>query len=166
MLENLAAKGIKRVSGPSTADIETCKRYHPEAVGCLIAVASEFGYETGAIFLDNIVPDWLVSAYRDRPADASVNNSPHYFGVAFDVMAGNVLKQIEFVELAVEKMRLFNRGGIYIGRNTCHVDRCDDGWMTKYKGSKFWVWHSDKYFGFTDFGEASKYALRIITPGD
>lgn len=166
MIENLAAKGIKRLVGPPMADIETCKIYHPEAVGCLITVAAQYGLATGAIFMPKTVPDWLVSGYRTAPTDAAVTNSPHYFGVAFDIMVGNVRKQIDFVKLAVEDMRLFSRGGIYVGRNTCHVDRCDAEWRRKYKGAKFWVWHSSKYFGFTEFGEASSYALKFITSGD
>lgn len=165
MLENLAANGIKRKLYPE-ADIETCQQFHPEAVGALIVVANRYGLQPGALFMKNTVPDWLVSAFRDRPADASVKNSPHYFGVAFDVMVGSVLRQIQFVEMAVKTTGLFNRGGIYIGRNTCHIDQCDEAWMRKYNGAKFWVWHDKKYVGFFRFSEASQYALNLVTPED
>jgi hypothetical protein len=166
MLENLAARGIKRVAGPPTADVETCKIHRPDAVHDIGSVAGRYGFQTGALFMKGIVPDWLVSAYRDMPADSSVKNSPHYFGEAFDVMVGGVVKQIGFIKLAVDEMRLFNRGGIYVGRNTCHVDRCDDEWMRKYHGAKYWVWNKGRYYGFTDFIEASRYALKQVTPGD
>jgi len=166
MLENLAAKGIKRLVGPPLADIEVCKLYKPGDVGRLVVVGDEYGLATGAIFMKNTVPDWLVSGYRDLPADPTVKNSPHYFGCAFDVMVGSVMRQIQFVEMAVKTTGLFNRGGIYIGRNTCHIDQCDEAWMQKYNGAKFWVWHDKKYVGFFNFSEASQYALSIVTPGD
>ncbi|MCK4960797.1 MAG: hypothetical protein KAT00_15395 [Planctomycetes bacterium] len=165
MLENLAAKGIKRKIGPPVADVETCKHHRPIDVGKLIVVAGAFGLETGAVFMNGVVPDWLVSAYRDMPADSSVNNSPHYYACAFDVMVGSVMKQIEFVKLAVVDAGLFNRGGIYVGRNTCHIDTCDDEWMRKHNGAKFWIWHKGKYYGFADFKQAAHYTLGIVTNG-
>jgi hypothetical protein len=165
MLTNLAKSGVRRKAGPPMADIETCKQHRPGDVGRLVAVADTFGLATGALFMKDVVPDWLVSAYRDAPNDPQVTNSPHYFACAFDVMVGNVMKQIEFVKLAVTDSGLFNRGGIYVGRNTCHVDTCDDGWMRKYNGARFWIWHKGKYYGVTDFKQAAHYALGIVTNG-
>lgn len=165
MFENLALKGIKRQVGPPLADIETCKQHRPGDVGRLVTVADAYGLATGAIFMKGIVPDWLVSAYRDAPNDPVVRNSPHYFAAAFDVMIGSVLKQIEFIKLAVQDMQLFNRGGIYVGRNTCHIDTCDDAWIKEYHGAKFWIWHKGKYHGFFNLNEAARYALNIAANG-
>lgn len=164
MLVNLAEMGIKRQLYPEP-DIETCKQFHPESVGALIILADRYNLPAATLFRKSIAPHWLISAFRDQPADATVKNSPHYFGVAFDVMVGDIIKQIEFVSLAVETTKLFNRGGIYVGRNTCHIDQCDDAWMRKYNGTKFWVWHDKKYVGFFNFSEASQYALDLIAPG-
>lgn len=165
MLRNLADAGVKRIVGPPRADVETCKIHRPGDVGRLIVAADMFGLAPGAVFMGDAVPDWLVSAYRDRPADASVKNSPHYFACAFDVMVGSVMRQIEFIKLAVIDTNLFNRGGIYVGRNTCHIDTCDEEWMRKYNGAKFWVWHGNKYHGFFDFNEAGTFALKLATNG-
>jgi hypothetical protein len=167
MIENLAEKGIKRKQGPPAPDLVTVFQYHPEAVCALGVVAHENGMPINALFIEGVWPDWLVSAYRDKPADASVLNSPHYFGVAFDICVGSkdIQRQIDFLELATKKLGLFNRGGIYVGRNTCHIDQCDEAWMRKFNGTKYWVWHDGVYTGFTDLTPAATFALKIVLSG-
>lgn len=166
-MENLAAKGIDRITPSPNPDIEICKQYRPEDICKLGVVADAWGLETGALFIPGVFPDWLVSGYRDRPADATVRNSPHYFAAAFDVYMGtyNVLKQIQFVSLAVVKLGLFKRGGIYVGRNTCHIDTCDVEWQKKYGGAPFWVWHKGKYTGHTTLAGTSTHALSLSGAG-
>lgn len=162
--QSLIDKGIKRLVGPPTADIETCKIYRSSAVCALGVVAQVHGLEARPLFLSNVVPDWLVSGYRDEATDPNVKHSPHGWGDAFDVKVGGVLKQIEFVKVALQDTQLFNRGGIYVGRNTCHVDQRDDTWMREFGGSKLWVWCKGKYTGFNNFNDAVRFALNKSTP--
>lgn len=162
--KSLIEKGIKRLVSPPIADVETCKTYRPGAVCALGVVAEKHGLEVRPLFLSNVVPDWLVSGYRDKATDPAVKHSPHGWGDAFDVRVGGVLKQIEFIKIAIQDTQLFNRGGIYVGRNTCHIDQRNEEWMRKFGGTKLWVWYKGAYTGFSSFNEAVRYALKKSTP--
>ena len=62
--------------------------------------------------------------------------------------------------MAVNKLELFNRGGLYPGQNTCHIDQCDKKWMEDNFGTKFWVKDPETktYTGFWDLESAIKCA--------
>lgn len=164
-LINLAQRGVKRIVKPPIADLETCKVYRPGDVGRLVAVTDAYGLSTTAVFIKDITPDWLESAYRDAPGDPGVKVSAHYFACAYDVTVGGILKQICFAKLAIIDMKLFNRGGLYVGKSCCHVDTCDVKWMRRYNGAKYWVWHRGKYQSFNCFETAADYALNAAKNG-
>jgi hypothetical protein len=95
------------------------------------------------------------------PHDQKVKNSPHYFGVALDVIVGDLMKQIEWATVGIGK-GYFTRCGFYPEQNTMHFDRCSFEWMEKYNGTPSWVkWHGE-YTGFAHWREAAQYAMRLI----
>jgi hypothetical protein len=160
IIENLADKGIRRFIKPPLADIETIKEFHPEAICALGLLISFWGYSIVDLFITKLIPIWLISGYRENSIDSSVKNSPHEFGIAFDILiSDDPWKQFEFIKLATET-GLFFRGGVYIGRNTCHIDRCNDEWQRKYSGTKFWVWENSKYYGYANIGEVANHLLK------
>jgi hypothetical protein len=158
--QSLLERGIKRKTPDGIPDLETCKQYAPFAVCSLGVVASKFGLDgVGSLFLPDKHPDWLTSAYRDKIAKNGAKNSPHFWGCAFDVSVGSVLKQIQFVSLAIDS-GLFNRGGIYKKISACHIDQCSNDWMKEFNGSKFWVMDGEKYHGFETLSQAAAFALK------
>jgi hypothetical protein len=158
-MPSLASQGIKRIVGPPLADIETSKNYCPAAVCALGVVAEKYGLQVGGLFLPLTVPDWLVSGYRYKSTNPEIKNSAHAWGDAFDIKVGDIDRQVQMVKLAVMDMKLFNRGGLYIGSNTCHIDQRNDAWMKKYYGKKFWVGEKGRYISFDKFLDAVNYAL-------
>jgi len=162
-MDSLVSRGIKRIVGPPQADIETCKIYRPDAVCSLGVVVKKYGYEIGGLFVARVIPDWLVSGYRYNSSNPDIKNSAHGWGDAFDVKVGNIENQIRLVKIAVMELELFNRGGLYIGSNTCHIDQRSDAWMKKYYGKKFWVAENGRYVSFDKFMEVVNYALHRAT---
>ena len=74
MTDSFIDRGIKRLVGPPQADIETCKIYTPGAVCALGFVAERHGLKSRPLFLSNVVPDWLVTGYRDKATDPAVKH--------------------------------------------------------------------------------------------
>lgn len=169
----MAQQGIKRKVGQPTADIETIKQYHPEALYALGIVCVRMGLSGAWVLLDGTVPDFIISGYRAASVDAEVTNSPHGFAGAFDILVSNLdarvaQNRMPILEKQLEWARqgtadgLFTRAGIYPEQNTMHLDIMDDEWIKKYHGAKFWVkWHG-KYHGFETLDGAESYAKSMI----
>jgi hypothetical protein len=169
MLENLAAKGVKQQGHP---DVQTVKMTHPEVYYGWGILSVRRG-ESGLWMATDAVPDAIISGYRNYNYDKEVSNSPHCFGAAIDVRISSLSSaddknwpalldaQIAVVRDAVVTTKIFKRGGLYPQQNTCHLDVCDEAWMRKYRGTRFWVkWpHKKKsYHGFWLFEDAVRFA--------
>ena len=155
MFENLAEQGIVQRGHP---DLVTVRQYHPEAMSKLCLLFMQMGYGMSALVEGGIFPPGIVtSGYRDKNIDPAVKNSPHKFGIAFDLAIGNLDQQIKWLKKAISPS-LFNRGGLYPDRGIIHVDIADDEWMQTYNGTRFWVCLGDKYTGFSDMESAINFA--------
>src|SRR5512142_1230954 len=159
MFQNLADLGIKQQGHP---DLLTVKQHHPEAMAKLCMLLLQMGYGTSPMMSEGMFPPGLVtSGYRDRNVDPAVKNSPHKFGIAFDLAVGGVQQQIKWLRHALTP-NLFNRGGLYPQRGIIHLDIADDEWMKQYHGTKLWVCVGDTYTGFSAIEDAIGFALKSI----
>jgi len=163
MVENLAAKGIKRKQYPE-ADLQTIREYHPEVLASLAVLSHRMGIFPSWLFELGHVSGFITSGYRDRPVDARIKNSPHYFALALDVAVGNAMRQIEWGRRALED-KLFYRVGLYPQNGFIHLDLCDADWMRKYHGAPYWVRYNNNYYIFHHFEQAAKFSLDKIAPG-
>jgi len=130
MIENLAAKGIKRKIKAPIADLEIIKEYHPEVLLKLALLSQRMGIDPlwlGNFYLNKKIPQWIESGYREIAKKSKILNSAHYFGIAVDIMVGKLIKQYEWARAATEDNNLFFRAGLYPQQNTMHLDIADMG---------------------------------------
>lgn len=159
ILKNLAAAGIERQVKP-LADLEIIKKHQPIAIAKLILLLDLLGEKTSGLFIPLVIPEIVLSGYRDKSVDAQVKNSPHFFGVAFDLYAPTIERQIEIAKLATIETKLFERAGLYPQNKIVHIDLCDAEWQTQYHGTKYWVKKDTRYTGFLKLDYAIEFAKK------
>jgi len=92
----------------------------------------------------------IISGYRSEVLEYNVH-SPHRFALALDIHVGDVEKQMEWATAA---QPYFCRVGLYVGRNTIHLDLCNKDWQAHYKGAVCWVWSNGVYHPFPTLKQA------------
>jgi len=158
-MKNYAELGHQRITEAPIADIESVKLLEPQNLLSLGVVVDRFGLVTNALFIKNAVPDWLSSGYRTTGRQYSA----HKFCQAFDVKVGGIIKQLTFVKLAIQELKLFNRGGVYHNYTSCHIDNCGINWMAKHNGAKFWFADkNNKYHYFMLYEDLENHIKNVV----
>jgi hypothetical protein len=156
---NLAAFGVRRRIGPQ-ADLLTIWDTPYPVITNFTRVCRELGLDpfNGGTHdrQGPHGPGYVTSGYRDNVLEGRPN-SPHRFGLALDVVVGDVDAQIEFAGVAVKH---FTRVGLYPGDGFVHVDLCPLCWMQKYGGRRFWVRRSGTYTSFDTFEAAVDFTIQ------
>lgn len=153
ILPNLARLGVKRVQKPEADLIIPWLTNYPMHRNYL-ALCNECTFLTpyGGGKRDNQgkrIPGYILSGYRDELVEKN-KESPHMYGVAWDIIVPGINNQIEVLNKSINK-ELFNRVGVYIDRAFVHVDLIPDFMIKTMNKKKFWIFIEGEYIFFDTY---------------
>lgn len=154
-IPNLARLGHKRLVAEPKPDLITIQRTPYPVLTNYLKLCRMLGVPPycGRDFTDQGSANGvgcITSGYRDTDL-----NSPHEYGIAIDVIVGDVRAQVTAGRVALQ---YFCRVGLYPDNGIIHLDVAPEEWIVRHKKARFWVRYKGKYTTFNEYDEAACFA--------